>query len=79
MVLDFRDAFDLTQDPQKTELDILEESIGFFKKAYPKSEFVYLRNYPARDQLLVTATSFSTEKPSSWMDDSFFHGGIQTE
>ncbi len=45
-----------------SETEVIDQFIGILKRNASKSEFVYLRNYPARSRLLVMGTSFSTEK-----------------
>ena len=54
--------FDLDNYKDITETELVNRFIGILKKQAFKSEFVYLRNYPARSELLVMGTSFSTEK-----------------
>ncbi len=44
-----------------TESEMVEEFIGQLKDQFPKSEFIYFKNYPSKNQLLVTRTSFSGE------------------
>ena len=44
-----------------TESQMVEEFVSQLKEQFPRSEFIYFKNYPARNQLLVTRTSFSGE------------------
>ena len=60
--LDFQDSFDFNGEKDTTETEVIHRLIEILKRNACQSEFVYLRNYPARSQLLVMGTSFSTEK-----------------
>ena len=54
--------FDLKPYKERTETELVTHFIEILKGSAVKSEFVYLRNYPPRSQLLVMGTSFSSEK-----------------
>ncbi len=56
-----QNVFDFNGDRNTNETELVNQLIGILKGTARQSEFVYLRNYPARSQLLVMGTSFSTE------------------
>lgn len=58
---DTEDVLSLMSGQVQSEAKMVEELISQLKNNFPQSDFVYLKNYPARDQLLVTRTSFSTQ------------------
>ena len=55
------DVTSMLQGEYQTEARVIEDLINHLKNQFPTSEFVYFKNYPAKDQLLVTRTSFSSE------------------
>ncbi len=58
---DTDDVSRLLSASHRTEATLIEELVARLKSQYPESEFVYFKNYRAKDQLLVTRTSFSSE------------------
>lgn len=54
------DIFNLPTDA-KTEPRLIEDLINNLKDNHPKSDFVYIRNYKAKSQLLISRTSFCKE------------------
>ena len=56
------DSFDFNGEQNTTEIEVINQLMGILKGNASQSEFVYLRNYPARSRLLVMGTSFSDEK-----------------
>ena len=58
---DSNDIMGLISQNHRTEPDIINELMKGLKQNYVNSEFIYFKNYRAKDQLLVTSTSFSSE------------------
>lgn len=52
---------DLQIDDLSSENKIVESLITQLKKQFPSNDFVFLKNYPAREQLLITHTSFASQ------------------
>jgi hypothetical protein len=61
-----KDLYDLVGTEQATESSAVENLLENLKQSQPSADFVYLKTYPARDQLLIYKTSFS--------DPSYFRG-----
>jgi len=60
------DLYALLDEKKKSESGALEELLSNLKNQNPQSDFIYLKNYPARDQLLIYKTSF--------VDANYFRG-----
>jgi GGDEF domain-containing protein/FixJ family two-component response regulator len=59
--LELTDVLDFVSDHHNSEPRMIEDLINQLKKTFPMSDFVYLKNYPVKNQLLITRTSFTTE------------------
>ncbi len=53
------DLCSLLDEKKSSESSALEQLINNLKNQNPQSDFIYLKNYPARDQLLIYKTSFA--------------------
>lgn len=56
---EIHDVLNLLTIKQGSETNIIEDLITQLKSGFANSEFIYLKNYQARSQLLVMRTSFS--------------------
>lgn len=55
------DVTGLLAGDNRTEAQVIEQLIEGLKQNFASSEFVYFKNYRAKDQLLVTRTSFASQ------------------
>ena len=78
----FSDSTDVSQllgDKHKTESQMIEELVERLKTNFPASEFVYFKNYKAKDQLLVTRTSFASENYFRGQSVPFNQDGLELD
>ncbi len=76
---DKSDVSRLLSGGHRTEAQMIEELITQMKTQFPESEFVYFKNYRAKDQLLVTRTSFASENYFRGQSVPFHQEGLQQD
>ncbi len=76
---DTDDVSRLLSASHRTEATLIEELVARLKSQFPESEFVYFKNYRAKDQLLVTRTSFSSENYFRGQAIPFHQEGMQLD
>lgn len=55
------DLGSMLKGPYSSEARLIEDLVNHLKDQFPRSEFIYMKNYHVKNQLLVTRTSFSGE------------------
>ncbi len=76
---DSSDVSRLLSAEHRTEAHVIEDLVSQLKRQFPESEFVYFKNYRAKDQLLVTRTSFSSENYFRGQSIPFHQESLQVD